>query len=680
MNARIKAWLALLFAACGCAFTYSLVAPVFNAATAWRIVLFAALGVFAIGLVLLTPRFKGARFAVGGIWIPAMLLRLALLPTGPSDDLNRYLWEGRLVADGVSPYAQTADAESLVEYRDVYWEAMNHKDKPTAYPPLAELLFAGLATVAYHPLAFKLVFVLADCLVIAGILSILRMRGLSEAYAGLYAFNPVVLLSFAGEGHFDVLMIASLVWAVWAYDQKRYYLAVVFASLATGIKWVTLPLIPFFAGGGFRWLRNEMVAKLSAYMLLSVLVLLLPAVFFWDSLSALVQGLFAFGGTRSFNGPVYDVLLHGLELSRGACSLVVLALFASVVFWRWHQRTQSPVDSHIRWILGALIVLSPTVHFWYIAWILPFVCLRPSLPWLVLSVSSSVYFFVWKNPDWGLSVGQRWLFWAPFFLSLIYELWSTRGRVLFPARRQIIDAPTLSVVIPTLNVADQLPTALASVAGQSLQANEVICVDAGSTDGTLVVIEASKLEVKCLVSPLGRGQQIAAGVEAATSDWVCVLHADARLEASSLECLRRAIAADPTIIGGCFGQRFADNQAELLPIELLNDGRALFTRTAFGDQTQFFHRETAVTRNLMPKQPLMEDVESSWRVREAGGFAFLGQPCAVSHRGWKASAWLQRFRLVMRLVSRYRLARLRSRPFAEALSHELYDEYYKSGK
>ena len=72
----------------------------------------------------------------------------------------------------------------------------------------------------------------------------------------------------------------------------------------------------------------------------------------------------------------------------------------------------------------------------------------------------------------------------------------------------------------------------------------------------------------------------------------------------------------------------------------------------------------------------MEDVESSWRVRECGEFIFLGQPGRSSHRKWQTQNWARRFALVLRLLSRYRWERLKSRSKAEALSRQLYAEYY----
>ncbi len=685
MTARRWSWLGMLVIAALAMCAYGQVVSAFDTPSWLRVGLFAVAGMAGTLSVFLfaspspadlRTQFKGRLSCVLAIWIPAIVLRVLLLPTAVSDDVSRYLFEGALIRADVSPYAQTADAPELESYRDVHWQAMNHKDQPTAYPPLAELAFAAIGAVSYQPLAYKVVFVLADLLTLGAVLQLLRRRGMSLAFSGLYALNPIVLIAYAGEAHFDSMMMAALVWAVCAAEAGRTKLAVALVSVATGIKWITLPLIPFFAG-----------KRLVVGGLISVGVLLLPALYFYDSLGTLLNALFAFGGTRSFNGLLYDCLLLGAGLPRAVCSGSVLVLFTSVILWRWLWRERAPLDSHLRWILGALIVLSPTVHFWYLAWILPFVCLRPSLPWVTFSLTSGVYFCVWTNAPgefgWDLQRWQQWLFWGPFVLACVYELWSTKGRVVWPVSREgrgHEPSPTVAVVIPTLNAAVELPAALASVARQSVAVLEVVIVDAGSTDGTVEVAQGSALPVRVLTSARGRGLQIAAGIEAAQADWVVVLHADAELSLTAIESVVLAVSQSVDLVGGALGQRFADGNPELLPIEILNDLRAVFSRTAFGDQVQFFHRKTALHYELMPKQPLMEDVESSWRTRECGGFIFLSEPCLVSHQKWDPKEWLTRFRLVMRIVSKYRWARLRGRRQAEELSEKLYAEYYSVRK
>ena len=63
--------------------------------------------------------------------------------------------------------------------------------------------------------------------------------------------------------------------------------------------------------------------------------------------------------------------------------------------------------------------------------------------------------------------------------------------------------PSISVIMPSLNVAQYIDECLSSVINQSLKNIEIICVDAGSTDGTLEKIKnyAEKDErIKVIVS------------------------------------------------------------------------------------------------------------------------------------------------------------------------------------
>ena len=112
----------------------------------------------------------------------------------------------------------------------------------------------------------------------------------------------------------------------------------------------------------------------------------------------------------------------------------------------------------------------------------------------------------------------------------------------------------------------------------------------------------------------GRGQQ-RGRYRSRPSPWVLVLHADATLQPHAIDC-HNATTRPPTNHRRRTGSALYGQPIELLPIEILNDLR-LFTRTAFGDQAQFFHRTTALDYQLMPEQPLMEDIEASWRIRES---------------------------------------------------------------
>src|SRR5438067_4261512 len=84
----------------------------------------------------------------------------------------------------------------------------------------------------------------------------------------------------------------------------------------------------------------------------------------------------------------------------------------------------------------------------------------------------------------------------------------------------------LSIVIPTLDAANELPAALASLAaGRSVR--EIIVADGGSEDDTVAI--ASATGARIVAASRGRGTQLAAGAAAASGDWLLFLHADCRV-------------------------------------------------------------------------------------------------------------------------------------------------------
>jgi hypothetical protein len=84
---------------------------------------------------------------------------------------------------------------------------MNQKGLRTIYPPVAEWIFSAAGGVWYHPLALKAMFVAFDLGSIVLLLAMLSSRSQPLRFAGFYAFNPVPLMGFAAEAHFDSLLI-----------------------------------------------------------------------------------------------------------------------------------------------------------------------------------------------------------------------------------------------------------------------------------------------------------------------------------------------------------------------------------------------------------------------------------------------------------------------------------------
>ena len=110
-------------------------------------------------------------------------------------------------------------------------------------------------------------------------------------------------------------------------------------------------------------------------------------------------------------------------------------------------------------------------------------------------------------------------------------------------------AAPLSIVIPTLEAADDLGPCLGALASALTEGliREVILSDGGSRDAVREVADAAGAEL--IVGPPGRGGQLARGAEAARGDWLLFVHADTVLSPGWSEAVRRHMEAAPDRAG-----------------------------------------------------------------------------------------------------------------------------------
>src|SRR5205807_6591070 len=114
----------------------------------------------------LVLRGRDRRPALALILGTAVLLRLIALaaPVFLSDDINRYIWDGRVQAAGINPYRYVPTAPELEPLRDplIFPNINRNNYAPTIYPPLAQMLFLAATRFGETALAIKLVFVTID--------------------------------------------------------------------------------------------------------------------------------------------------------------------------------------------------------------------------------------------------------------------------------------------------------------------------------------------------------------------------------------------------------------------------------------------------------------------------------------------------------------------------------------
>ncbi|MEV6527890.1 glycosyltransferase family 87 protein [Longispora sp. NPDC051575] len=175
----------------------------------------------AVWLLRRAPRRTAvALVLLGGLALPVLA---AFAPPRSSDDLYRYLWDGRVQASGVDPYAHPPADPALAGLRDGFlWPAdgpwclsggdvctrINRPTVPTIYPPVAQAYFLGVHVLSPAGSRTRPIQLAAALIAAATTLLLVRALprfGLDPRWAALWAWCPTVFLEAGNNGHVDVL-------------------------------------------------------------------------------------------------------------------------------------------------------------------------------------------------------------------------------------------------------------------------------------------------------------------------------------------------------------------------------------------------------------------------------------------------------------------------------------------
>ncbi len=211
-------------------------------------------------------------------------------------------------------------------------------------------------------------------------------------------------------------------------------------------------------------------------------------------------------------------------------------------------------------------------------------------------------------------------------------------------------ASNISIVIPTLNEAAELPETLRRLR-RVPEVQEIIIADGGSGDDTVKLAEAAGCVV--VSSAPGRGRQLRAGAERATGEVILFLHADTWVPPDAGEALL-ACLAQPGVAAGGFYKIFRDPPNWLVRGSKFKCWwRLLVARRVMADQGIFLRRETLARIGGVPDVPLMEEFELCQRLRPLGRIALADATVVTSARKFRKLGVLRTYALMWRVTVGY---------------------------
>jgi hypothetical protein len=350
----------------------------------------------------------------------SLLVHLSFLNLTPigSDDVYRYMWDGKVQASGLNPYRYTPNDTAVDSlHSQLIPASVNHPDMKSVYFPLTQWVFLGAYSLSQESIwGYKLILLIAQIATIVGLFVLLKKLRIAPKYALLFALSPLPILQFGLDAHIDAVGLPLLIFGLVFYLDSKKALAYVLFALSISIKPVALLLLPLL------FLREKGIREKAKVVVIPAIILVGQFLPYTVNANPF-EALFTFASHWTFNGVVFETL--NLYYGNNQTSRLICAALLVVSLLPLYRSKKDLLDV-LYYSVILLLLFSPVVHPWYVAWLtvlLPFARRWSGIVYSA-SVSLSAYTIVqfklygnWEQS--GLVLALEYL---PVIILLILEL------------------------------------------------------------------------------------------------------------------------------------------------------------------------------------------------------------------------------------------------------------------
>ncbi len=284
-----------------------------------------------------------------------LFLRLVLVFVMPnlSDDIYRFIWDGRLIINGISPFAELPkhyieNKPNLTGIDQNLFNQLNSPDYFTVYPPVPQSIFAWASfifpkNIWASMVVMKLVLLLFEAGTFFLLIKLLQHYSLPRKNTLLYALNPLIIWDAFANVHFEIAMVFFVLLALWFLTQFKWINSAFAMSFAVLSKLIPLMLLPFLIKK-LGWKK-----AIIYFLIVGVMVILCFLPFFnLNTIKNLADSLDLYFQRFEYNASIYYALRYiGLKISGYNLIQVlgpVLALITAVsifVMAFWKKKTNA---------------------------------------------------------------------------------------------------------------------------------------------------------------------------------------------------------------------------------------------------------------------------------------------------------------------------------------------------
>lgn len=350
------------------------------------------------------------------IFIAGLIFRITVMPAkySTSDDVERYIWEGKILVNGFNPFEHSPDSDELKHlHSERLPEKVTFKNMTTIYPAVAQIIFAaGYLMSGENETGLKIIYLFFETLTFVFIIKLLRLKKLNDNLLIYYAWLPLPVMEYFINSHIDVAGLPFLLMFLY-YAEKNNFLK----SLITFTAAVLVKLFPFILAPLL--IKKFGLRKSLLFAVLFGVIFLIISYPFIPFNKSVDSSLFIYLKNWSFNGSVYklfETIFSSGEIAR-IITLILFVISAFLISFFYKNFLEAAYG-----ILILFIAFAATLYPWYLGWI---AAVNP-----LFNFSSVFYFFFSINitnvtPMWEVWKEYLWIYliqYIPFYILLFLNL------------------------------------------------------------------------------------------------------------------------------------------------------------------------------------------------------------------------------------------------------------------
>jgi len=325
----------------------------------------------------------------------ALLFRLLFLFATPnlSQDFYRFIWDGRLLLEGLNPYVSLPEVINqninipIANARELYaGMGQLNGSHYTNYPPLNQLCFF-IAALFSSKSIFGSIIVLRGIIIASEIgtfyfgKKLLQKLQLPVHNIFWYVLNPFVIIELTGNLHFEAVMLFFFVLGLYVLQLKKWKTAAFFIGCSIATKLLPLIFLPLFLKEFITKKSNLITKKQGLQYLLFISISIGTVVLFflpflsWIVIENYLNSVGLWFGKFEFNASFYYIFREIGYWFRGyneigfITKITPIATLLYLTYLSFFRKTESKKSLYTSMLLGLCFYYftATTIHPWYIA-------------------------------------------------------------------------------------------------------------------------------------------------------------------------------------------------------------------------------------------------------------------------------------------------------------------------